>query len=38
MNVPLKTLTVFRNDSMAFCFSSSLHVIPKESALNHNTV
>ncbi len=30
MNVPLKVLTVFRNDTIAFSFSSSLQVMPKE--------
>ncbi len=36
MNVPLKVLTVFRNDSMAFCFHLRF-VIPKGSVLNRNT-
>ncbi len=31
MNVPLKVLTVFRNNSMAFCFHLSLqNLIPKK--------
>ncbi len=38
MNVPLKVLTVFRNDSMAFCFIHlHLHVIPKGRVLNRIT-
>ncbi len=39
MNVPLKVLTVFRNNSMAFCFHLSLqNLIPKKSVLNRNTM
>ncbi len=37
MNVPLKVLTVFKNDSMAFCFRHSLQVIPKGCVFNRNT-
>ncbi len=38
MNVPLKVLIVFRNDSIAFSFFMFAPIMPKEVFLNHKTV